>query len=323
MEKKPEGLNLYWRIIKKGKWFIIGGTIFIIAATAVISLILPPVYEASLIIEAGKLYPIPEEGIRKEVELIEEPMAMAELLKSAEFFDTTRRRLGLDLTLEEMEKRLTVEQIVALTRFQREESTLVLAAWEDTSPELCVKVLDSLAAQLIEQHRRIYTVAMKAFSDRIISQKQQISASQKIIANQKKYQAAMSKRLKTLEEAIDDYNKEIGKLDFSQADMNELLFFKASLNSLKELLVEAETEINDAEIIIGEQEEIIRESRDSIANIEGYMDLSKNTEIRSRPVIPDEPIRPEIVLNIVLAAALGLLLTVVFVFLAHYAGDEN
>lgn len=322
VKSKSEGLGLYWDIIKKGKRFIIAGTLFLMAITALISFLLPSVYEASMIIEAGRLYPVPEAGIRKETELIEEPMAMAELLGSSEFLDNTRKKLGLDLTLRQMKKRLTVEQVVALTRFQRSESTLILMIWECSSPRLCVEVLNSLADQLIEQHRRLYIVAMKIFSDRIKSQEKQILASKKIITTQRKYQEVMGKRMVAVESAITDYEKEIKELNFSQANINELLFFKASLNSLQEQLIEIETEINEAEINIGEQEEIVRESRDWIANIEGYMGLSRNTEIRSRPVLPDESIKPDKVLNITMAAALGLLITVLFVFFSHYTKAE-
>ena len=322
METRSPGLSLYWNIIKQGKWFIIGGTLFLMAVTALISFLLPPVYEASLIIEAGKLYPIPEAGIRKEPELIEEPMAMAELLQSDAFLNNTRKKLGLDLTLRQMKKRLTVEQIVALTRFQRSESTLILLSWEGTSPRLCVEVLNSLADQLIEQHRRRYVVAEKTFSDRIKSQKEQVAASQKIIASQKKYQEIMKQRRRMVEAAIADYEKEIKGLNFPQADMNELLFFKASLNTSKEQLIDIEKEINEAEVNIGEQEEIVREARVWIANIEGYLGLSRNSEIRSRPVLPDEPVRPDKAMNIAVAGALGLLLTVLFVFFAHYARED-
>ena len=221
-----------------------------------------------------------------------------------------------------MEKRLSVEQIVALTRFQRSESTLILLVWESTSPRVCVEVLNSLASQLIEHHHRLYTVAMKTFADRIKSQEKQISASEKIIGTQRKYQEVMGKRMVMVETSITDYEKEIKALDFSKVDMNELLFFKASLNSLKEQLIEIETEINAAELNIGEQEEIVRESRDWIANIEGYMGLSRNTEVRSRPVLPDESIKPDKVLNIIVAAALGLLITVLFVFFSYYTKAE-
>ena len=219
MDSQAPGLQHYWKIIKNGKWFIIGGTVFLTVATALISFLLPPVYEASMILETGKLYPIPEEGIRKEVELIEEPMAMAELLRSSQFLDTTRKKLGLDLTLEEMEKRLEVEQIVALTRFQRAESTLILVSWEDTTPALCVKVLNSLAEQLIEEHRRIFKVAMKAFAGRLESRKKQIAAGEKIIANQARYQKVMKERLKMVEASIADYEKTVREINFDKADM--------------------------------------------------------------------------------------------------------
>jgi uncharacterized protein involved in exopolysaccharide biosynthesis len=95
-----------------------------------------------------------------------------------------------------------------------------------------------------------------------------------------------------------------------------------SSNTSKEQLIDIEKEINEAEVNIGEQEEIVREARVWIANIEGYLGLSRNSEIRSRPVLPDEPVRPDKAMNIAVAGALGLLLTVLFVFFAHYARED-
>lgn len=318
MEKTDGSLNLYWGVIKRGKWVIISGTLFCMIVAGIVSFLLPPIYESSMIIEVGQLYPVPEEGIKKETELIEEPMAMAAILASDEFLDKTRKKLNLDLSLEKMKNRLSVEQIVELTRFQRSESTLIRVTWEDPSPELCVEVLNSLANELIEQHDQIFRVAIKNFTERIDSLKGKIASAEKVIATQNKYREVMVNRMAGIEEGIADYEKLIKELNFDKSNMNELLFFKAALNSLKEQLLEVETEINTAELNIGEQEEKIQESRDWIANIEGYIGLSRNTEIRSRPVLPDTPIRPEKVLNIIMAGALGLLLTVLLVFFSFY-----
>jgi uncharacterized protein involved in exopolysaccharide biosynthesis len=125
-----------------------------------------------------------------------------------------------------------------------------------------------------------------------------------------------------VETGIVDYEKIIKGLNFDKANMNELLFFKASLNSLKEQLIDVETEINEADLNIGEQEEKIQEARDWIANINGYIGLSRNTEIRSQPVLPDEPIKPDKGLNIIMAGLLGILITMFFVFFSHYTKSE-
>jgi uncharacterized protein involved in exopolysaccharide biosynthesis len=322
MNNSSGGLNLYWGIIKRGKWVIIVGTICCMAVVGLISFLLPSIYESSIIIEVGQLYPVPEEGIKKEPALLEEPMAMAAILGSDEFLDNTRKKLNLDITLEKMRQRLLVEQIVELTRFQRSESTLIRMTWEDHSPRVCVEVLDSLANQLIEQHERIYRIAIKTFSERIVSLNGKISSAEKVIATQKKYREVMGRRMAGVETGIVDYEKTIKGLNFDKANMNELLFFKSALNSLKEQLIDVETEINEAELNIGEQEEKIQEARDWIADIEGYSGLSRNTEIRSRPVLPDEPIKPDKVLNVIMAGILGLLITVVFVFFSYYTRAE-
>jgi uncharacterized protein involved in exopolysaccharide biosynthesis len=322
MENSVGGLNLYWGIIKQGKWLIILGTVGCMAVVGLISFLLPPIYESSMIIEVGQIYPVPEEGIKKETELIEEPMAMAAILGSDEFLDNTRKKLKLNLTLEKMRQRLSVEQIVELTRFQRSESTLIRVTWEDPSPRLSVEVLDSLANQLIEQHDRIYRIAIKNFSERIVSLEGKITSSEKVIATQNRYRKVMGERMCEVETGIVDYEKIIKGLNFDKANMNELLFFKASLNSLKEQLIDVETEINEADLNIGEQEEKIQEARDWIANINGYIGLSRNTEIRSQPVLPDEPIKPDKGLNIIMAGLLGILITMFFVFFSHYTKSE-
>lgn len=323
MQRNTAGLGLYWHILKKGKGVIIGGTLFLMAATALISFLLSPVYEASGIIEVGVLYPFPEQGVKKDHELIEEPMAVVAVLGSDEFLDTVRKELGLDSTLEKLRKRLVVEQVVELTRFQRSESTLIRLTCEDNQPETCVKAIDLLGSKLIEQHLRLYSVAMKAFSDRIAGSTRQVTSSQEIITTQKQYQGSMKQRLTEVESDIADFEETIREIDFGKANMNELLFFKATLNSLKEQLLATEMESNAAEKIIGEQEEIIREARKEIANIEGYVGLSRNTELRTRPILPDEPVRPEKTLNIIVATLLGLLITTSYVFLAHYVRQEE
>jgi len=318
MSNSASGLKLYWQIISRAKWLIIGGTIFLMAATGLVSLLLSPVYEATAIIEVGVLYPFPEQGVKKDPELIEEPMAVVAVLGSDEYLDEAREELGLEFTLEKLRKRLAVEQIVELTRFQRSESTLIRITWEDNQPEVCVDALKALGDKLIEHHHRLYLVAMEAFADRLGGLEQQITASQQVITTQKSYQETMKSRRSQVERDVADFQDAIREIDFDKADMNELLFFKATLNSLKEQLIAIEMEINAAEINIGEQEEIIREARKEIANLQGYIGLSRNTELRTRPILPEKPVRPEKTLNIVVAAFLGLLITVSYVFLSHY-----
>ena len=72
------------------------------------------------------------------------------------FLDKARKELGLKTSLRKMEDRLTAEQVVELTRFQRTESPLIQVTYEDIVPETTVAVLNSLAGQLISQHTKEY-----------------------------------------------------------------------------------------------------------------------------------------------------------------------
>lgn len=318
MNTEESEFKKYWGIIAKNKWLILGATIFCMAVTMIISFILPPVYESSLIMEMGELYPPPEENIKHVVEIIEEPMSAVEILKSRDFLEAARRELGLKFPLKKMEARLEVVQVVELTRFQRTESPLVKLAYKDTSPELTVQVPNALARKLISQHAKEYESSIKILEDRIDNMEDLITVEKKLINREEEYQKDVKKEIGLVQQSIVGYEKQLNQLDFTETQRVEMLFLKSTLNNMKEQVIKLQKEFNDANLVIGEAEEKIQKARDQIANFQGFISLTKNTSIRTKPVLPEEPIGPRKLLKALVAGGLALFLSVFFVLFREY-----
>ncbi len=323
MNQNATDLRRYWDIIRERKGLIVGGTLLCVALTLIISFIIPPVYESSLILEIGELYAPPEENIKLEVKEIEEPMAVTEVLKSPQFLERTRQELKMKLPLEKMEDRLAVEQVVELTRFQRSESPLVKLAYEDSSPRMIVRILNSLARQLIKEHTREYNSSIKMLRDRIKNLRDKITAARKLAASQKDYQDRIKEQTKLVHKGITDYEDRLKKLNFKETERTEALFFKSTLNSMKEQIIDMQKEYNEANLAIGEADEKIQEYKDQIANLNNLIELTKNTKIRSEAVLADEPVRPNKLLNTLAAGGLALILITLFVFFQDHLKSSN
>lgn len=318
MEEGQSQFKIYWSIISKRRKLIVGGTLLCMVLTLIISFLISPVYESSLILEIGELYPPPEEKIKLEVEEIEEPMAVSEILKSPQYLEQTRQELKMKLSLEKMEDRLAVEQVVALTRFQRAESPLIKLTYEDTSPPMIVRILNSLARQLIGEHTREYNSSIKMLKDRIGNLRDKIKAARKLVAREEDYQKQIREQTDLVRKGIVDYEDRLKKLDFKETERTEALFFKSTLNSMKVQIIDMQKEYNEANLAIGEAEEKIQENKDQITNLSNLIELTKNTRIRSAAVPAEDPIRPDKLLNTLAAGGLALILITLFVFFQDY-----
>jgi len=318
MNKDRADVSIYWKVLCKRKGLILGGTCFCMGVTLLLSFLLPPVYESYLTLKVGELYPPPEENIKLEAMVIEEPMSVVEIVQSEDFMDRARKDLGLKVPLRKMEDRLTVGQVVELTRFQRTESRLVKVSYEDIVPQTTVDILNSLAGQLIADHTVEYDSSIKMLKDRIANNKEKIRSAQKLVAREEAYQKGIEEELKKVNVNIREYEEQLKGLDFARTERTEALFLKSALNSIKEQVIELQKEYNEANLAVGEADEKIQLYKDQIANLSNLIDLTKNTTIRTEAVIPEEPIRPQKLLNTIVAGGLALILLTVFALLREY-----
>ena len=98
-----------------------------------------------------------------------------------------------------------------------------------------MEVLDSLAEQLVEQHERFYLIAVKNFSERIVSSEEKITSAEKIVKAQKEFRKVMGKRIKEVEAGIIDYEKLIRDLNFEKANITELYNGSSPISLLRSL----------------------------------------------------------------------------------------
>ncbi len=308
------GPALYLEIIRKARWLIIGGTAAAMALALVVSLLLPPVYESSLIIEIGEIFTPQEETIKLESAPIEEPMSVAQVLMSPAFLDATRRALRADLRLKYLADNLMVEQVVETTRFQRLESPLVKLTFEGENPEFNVRILETLAGLLLAEHNREYESSQRMFRARIANLEDRIAASRRLIERQEEYKERIRRSEELVEEGIGDYQKQLEKMDFTESQRTEALFFKSTLNAMKEQIIVLGKEYNEANVAISEAEEMIGKDRDRISNLENLVDLTKNSTVRAAPVAAEEPVRPLVLVNTVVAGVLAAFILVFFAF---------
>ncbi|HOO77867.1 MAG TPA: Wzz/FepE/Etk N-terminal domain-containing protein [bacterium] len=322
MKENSAGFAVYWNVIRSRRVMIVGAALAAGALALVVSLLMPPVYESSLIVEIGEIFIPPEENIKVEAQSIEEPMSAVQILSSPAFLSRVRDELGLKMPLEQMADNLSVEQIVETTRFQRMESPLVKITYEGGDPEFNVKVLEALAGQLIAEHTLEYESSIRMLRERIVSLRDKIAAAARLIERQEEYKQGLDKSIALVEEGVADYTGRLDGIDFAATERTEALFLKSTLNSMKEQIIELRKETNEANLAIGEAEEKIQDYKDRISNLQNLIDLTKNTVIRTRAVVAEEPVRPLVLVNTVAAAALVLLLAVMFAFFQAWARQE-
>jgi len=313
------GPGVYLEVLKKSRGLIIGGTLLAAALALIASLIMPKVYESSLVLEIGEIFVPQEENIKVEALPLEEPMSVVQVLSSPAFLDATRRKLGVKTPLSKFSDNIEVEQVVETTRFQRLESPLVKLTFAGGSPEFNVRVLDTLAGLLVAEHTREYESSLLMLRSRIANLEERIAASLRLIERQEEYQGRIRKDAQLVEEGIRDYQERLDGLNFNETQRTEALFLKSTLNTMKEQIIDLDKEYNAANLAISEAEEKIGDDRVRISNLRNLIELTKNTVVRAAPVAAEDPVRPLVLVNTVVTGALAALGLVFFAFFRAWA----
>ncbi len=144
MEEQEVSLRDYIRVIKKRKKTILLLFFVAVIASAVISFVLPPVYEATLGMKIGDIIDVDT----LEKELIESPIAASQFLKGPQILIEAIKELKLPYTLEEFRKKVLIEPV-------RETEDLVQIKVDVNSPGETVSIANYLGARLLERHKEI------------------------------------------------------------------------------------------------------------------------------------------------------------------------
>ena len=250
MEEKEVDLRDYIRVIKKRKKTILLLFLIAVIASAVISFLLPPVYEVTLAMKIGDIIDVDT----LEKELIESPTAASQFLEGPHILIETMKELKLPYTLEEFRKKVLVEPV-------RETEDLVQIKVDVNDPGEAVNIGNYLANKLLERHSEI---------------KNLYESKETIIAR-------YDEQIKQIDEELDeiDKNKEIilARYDENiQSINNQLTLLGNEIDNLKKDRSGLE---KAAEALSGEIEERMK-SPEALSDAEASVLVGRLGDIESR-----------------------------------------
>ncbi|MQY69382.1 MAG: hypothetical protein GH145_00765 [Firmicutes bacterium] len=144
MQEQEVNLRDYIRVIKKRKKTILLLFFIAVISSAVVSFVLPPVYEVTLGMKIGDVIDVDT----LEKELIESPIAASQFLKGPQTLIEAMKELKLPYTLEEFRKKVLIEPV-------RETEDLVQVRVHVNSPGEAVSIANYLGTKLLERHKEI------------------------------------------------------------------------------------------------------------------------------------------------------------------------
>jgi len=359
MQEQEVNLRDYIRVIKKRKKTILLLFFVAVIASAVISFVLPPVYEARLGMKIGDIIDVDT----LEKELIESPIAASQFLKGPQVLIEAIKDLELPYTLQQFRKKVVVEPV-------RETEDLVQIKVDANDPGEVVNIANYLGTKLLGRHKEIKKLYenKEEIITRYDEQVKQINeelgeideSKVEIIARYDENIKEMNGQLVLMKSEIATARKEMEKLELSWKTVS-----KEIENKMKdsESLSEAE-----ASILVGRLDDMRNRWENYRSNIavrqqqydnllaalrgiqlektefqrtkeqrydslmgelrQAQMDKTKlerinsaemyNTEILAAAEEPKTPIRPNKLLNILVAAVVGLIVGLGLAFSLEY-----
>jgi capsular polysaccharide biosynthesis protein len=290
------------KIIGRHKKFIITITVAAAIIAGGISLLLPKEYRSSLILEVGKLYLSSTSWIN-EIQLIENPEAVAAILESDGIINEVREKLRLDIPLEDFRGQLEVNTLGEKTAYL----PVLEIACDSQSPQESVDVLNALADKIVRRHAQKYRLYRDALERSVKYTGEEISAIEKIISAQDQYKQLSQKYIDKGEVTAEDFSRELNELDASAQSAVDLLYLQGSALGAKNHITGLTRFQAEMDLRVGEDQKAIADLRMQIVDFTTRLDLSSPTEIRSPAVLPEIPVKPKKRMIVIIGLVLGLL----------------
>jgi len=296
-------MRLLLKLIARKKKLIVSGTLICAVLGGAISFLVPRAYQSSLILEVGRIYLSPRASTR-EMQLLEEPTAAANVISGIGILSEINRRLDLGLRPKKLQKRLEVITYIEANKFL----PIMEVVYEGRSPREAVDVLNALAGIIIKRHEERYRPYQDGLEKRIQSNHDKISAIGKIIAAQTRYRDLSQKYIEKGEVSVDEFSRELGELDSSGSTAVDMLYLQDS--ALREKInISTLTQFKaEMDMRIGEGRKHIADADMEIADLQSRLGLSFMTRIVSPAIPVDTPIKPNRPLIVLIAAVIGFAL---------------
>lgn len=295
MEEREVTLRDYIKLIKKRKKIILLVFSIGVAATAAISFILPSVYRVTATIKIGKIVDLST----FEKEPIESAVAASERLEGSQILSEAIEDLKLPFTLKKFRKKVSVEPV-------RDTKDLIEIRVETNDRHQTLDIADYLANKLLERHKQIKQVHENE-EEMLARYGEHIEKIQMQLAQISSDTAGLEKKMENLEVAAEKISRKIEiekSKSLSEAESRILVGQMEDITTRLETYRAAiQNKQQRYDLLMKElrQTELEKTQLQMRGSLEMY-----GTELLVPTKEPQEPVRPNKLLNILVAAVVSL-----------------
>lgn len=279
----------YVKIIIKKWWLIISVSLIVVAVAGVWSFLTPKLYRIDTVLEIGGF----------DNSLIENPAQLVEKLKVGTYKIIVMDKLNI-VERDYPEVKIT----------NPKDTSLIIREIESDNTQRAVLVLEEVNKLILGDHQEKIKNKKELIEKNIKLLEQNIEVAKNDIERIKVKIGFLEEEKNNLEEKIDTLQK---ILPYQQDPGTQFALFDT-----KEKLASKKQEIEDSYLKINSLEEKINSIKNQINSPSMQIEQIKPTKVIKSPTISENPIKPKPLLNIVIAAFLGLFVGILIAFLKEW-----
>ena len=293
-QQNQDEINLigYIKVLLKRKLLICIVVLLVVAAAVAISLLAPKVYRIDTALEVGEV----EIGAILETrQVIEEPTQVVGKIESDAYGILVRETLLI-----------SEEKYPTMEAENPQDTSLVVVVITSSEPELAQNILKEINTLIVEDHLEKIKSKKELLEKKIVLLEENISNSKKgisrihtKIASLKQGQQSLAAKITVLQ-AVLPFEQDLGT--------------QFALFNVKEQLENKKQEVEDHYLEIIDLENTANEFLGEINALQIKKDEIRPTAVIKQPTVSESPISPRLVLNIIVAALLGVFMGVFLAF---------
>ncbi|HEY9828234.1 MAG TPA: GNVR domain-containing protein [Stenomitos sp.] len=337
-------LHYYKNVLLSSIWIIFAFTSAGVVIAYLITRAITPTYmvTTTIMIRKENL----EQSDRYDAIAISESFAQtyAKMITSDIVLEKVKTNIESDLSSEDLRTAITADHII--------DTPFVEIRVMHSDRELAVKIADTVvdifSSQVDASQQASATYQENIFKTQLQDNQAETTRLQDSITERS--QAMYNQRLETINAAITNTRERIDKIDLQMAPLQvknlltrperiELSRLETQKEELSSLLSKYEFELltltvkgptlDTQDILSSQQVSLLEQNRQVYASL--LRDYQNNKVIRAQnmieviqldqPVLPDEPVRPNLIVNLLFGFVIGLLLSAVYVFVTKLGVD--
>ena len=323
IQQEYEEIDLmdYVKVILKRKWLILAVFFGAAIVAGVFSFLMPKVYKIDTSLEVGQIAG----------EAVEVPGQVVEKIKSDVYGIFVREKLQIP---EEKYPKIKIEN--------PKDTNLITLVIESAKPPESKNILEAINNLILAEHQEKIKTKKELIGQDIKTTEEKIKLVESDIEKTKNKTQPIDEDIKRIENKINNAEEEKSNLEAKVEALERVLVYEQTpgtqfaLFDTKEKLANKKQEIEDLYLTIN----LLRRSKEDLdvqvnslkTNIESLnaqinslrasLDEIKPTQVVKSPTVSASPIKPRPLLNIVIAAVLGLFIGVFLAFFQEWWGKS-